>query len=343
VAPLRSQVTGGVSHTSAITLSSYRSPLFSVDLVRADGAGGVNLYECAGQSNEECMVDMLTPPSTNILAGISTEVYAEPGIYDRVSVSLCPPSEGPETGTPFKVSGQFDMDGQTFYTTSDGKLSTTGPAEEATISIVGCRFVSELQTPFEVVMPAQPDAGMLADAGTVVIDPVANAVIDLKLFYNLDSLLTGIKDFPIPGPDGFGSFGPECASQDPVEGEPQYALCTDYPIVSGTLDTGEPILERYRLDNAVTIGIFATSSGYPFGAYIRSFFVEGVENTWTDGMGHYAGINLGSLEVHDDGTVTVTGSDPSAFTADHFSRESHSGTLTLFGQPKAYTATKLAN
>ena len=313
---------GSYEWSSAIGITSIRVPIRGITL--RGGNTSTNIYTCAANSNDGCLVD-LAGPSLQDLLGAGT-VTVDAGTYDEVDISTC---TGEGSYHAF-LSGSVSLGGAEYVTRTSGVLAPGDASEPTQLEYAGCTRSYPLPVP-------------------LVVTDTAGAPIDFRLYFDMRDLAwasLGFQDTAngwLPG----GCAGPRPG--DPSTGGTATPyLCTGYPDVAGVVDNAVPSVERYRINGAATIGLLFRASGGQFvGGYSRRFFSEGVAAN----PGFNADTPVDEFTPNGDGNYhlsTFGGSGPGGVGVSHyvvfpaFSRASHSG--TGIGQdvnPFTYTAVRL--
>ena len=308
--------------SSAVALASFRSPIRAIVLRGADRS--LEVYSCAADSNDGCLVDLAGPALQDLLAARAVTVRA--GTYDRVEIYTCKQEGQYHT----YVTGSVTLGGVAYQTKTTGVLDTAGAAEPVRVGYTGCARSYPLPTP-------------------VVVTDTAGAPIAFRLYFDIRDVawasLGGLETAAgwIPG----GCAGPRPG--DPATGgTPAPFLCTGYPDVAGVVDSLPPVLERYRINDGATIGLlFLASSGQFVGGFSRRFFQEGAAAN----PRFNADTPVDEWVDNGDGTYrlsTYGGFGPGGVPVDHyvvmpaFRRAGHSGSATARdAEPFDYTAVRL--
>jgi len=306
----------GVDINSNITIESLKVPIRSVGLNSdASGSNGTTVYTCDADTNDGCLVDLAAAGALENLLTSATSTSIDAKTYSYVQISTCK-DEGTYTGK-IKASGKVDPggSGSTLYTqsTSGALTSDVNAWGEASVYFTGCSRLYPLPTPITVT---------------------AGSTITVKLYFD-------IRDIAF-----FGDAANAAGSQAWYAGGSSYVypanppgtyVGVNYLDVAGTVDTGEPTIERFRVtvDNAGdaelgTIGLMYTSAGEYFGGFSRSYFSAASEQgqnrfvtplqTFTDNgdstytIANYGSSNTGVGYFNATTFVKATSATPRTFT-----------------------------
>jgi hypothetical protein len=314
--------------SSAVNITSLKVPVKQISLHNAAFDHEADIYLCSG-SSEACQVEMAGTAFQDALN--ASPMTVEMGQYDYVFVKTCEDSEG-EYRTA--ITGTVTLDGQLWKTKTTGVLGTDGSAEPLSITANGCGRTYALPHPLRIT-------------------DSLGAQVDFKLYFDIQDLAYAA----LGSSKTARAWTPgNCAGDRPAEGtdaaSPPF-VCIGYPDVSGIIDAAPAVLERYRLNDAATMGLFFTAGDdLPIGGYFRQFFTEGVRAD----PGFEAVMPVRDLVKNSDGTVLVSSFgdngnayDPahSVFKAEHFRRATHSGTFSstspfYLGSAIPYSAERLA-
>lgn len=325
--------------TSDIDIKSLKLPIRAIVLSEFTGNSGTanpqTLYSC----DTDCDVDLVGPELTNLLKDKEVVVKGT-GKFQQISVSF---GEGtnPWTG---KITAEFTLGGQKYYTKSSGAPSTTGPAEESSYTAMGGGSVSYLPSPLEFVEQEGEEA---SDAKALTI----------KLYF--DTLYAAFaadssKVSPVAHPGGF------CVGDLNAN---EMTLCTGRLVVSASTQDVVPTRERYLINEASLATLYFDNNTSPLGGDLRQYLREGYPNRGTvnevdlTGPGsNGAGVSSwaagpifgftdkgeGNFEV----STTIGEPDPAnedgGFRAKTFKREDHTSKYeTSQGNEYPYTAIKV--
>lgn len=301
------------TNTNMATVSTLKAPVRAIELRSSSGGGQTQIYNCAADSNDGCLVDLASPTALQDIlnAGAAT---VTPGSYDTVVISTCR-SEG---GYSAKLTAEATIGATTYYTKSDGTVSATGPAEETAVSFSGCALSVKQPTPVTI---NDGDA------------------LTFRLYFDPRDLVW------IGAAGGSGHLPSGCTGDSSATP----FVCMAYPNVSGTVDDAAPTTERFRVNNLATIGLIFNSSGGFIGGYSRRYY-DGNDAT---GDMFSADTPIGSYSENSDGTCAITTYGSSAdisaswgFKAENFSRASGTSTGTFTTKVESlitgtYSSTKI--
>jgi hypothetical protein len=237
--------------SSALTIESLKVPIRSIALTETVGTSGVTVYECAAGTNDGCLVELADATSLeNLLTGAGATSIAA-GTYNGVQISTCL-DEGSYTAK-IKASGKIDPSGggSTYYTQATSGALTTTLADygTATVHFTGCSRNYPLPSPVTVT---------------------DGASVDVKLYFDM-------RDIAFFGDAAAGEayFAGGYSYEYPAVPPGTY-VGVNYLDVAGTVDSGTPTIERYRITTSTgqraTIGLMFTSGGDYFGGFSRSYF-----------------------------------------------------------------------
>ncbi|HYX35593.1 MAG TPA: hypothetical protein VE954_21050 [Oligoflexus sp.] len=326
--------------TSNIDIKSLKLPIRAITLSEMTGDSGTKnpqtLYSC----DTDCDVDLLGPELTNLLADKTVDVKGT-GTFQQISVSF---GEG-ATNWDGKITAEFTLGGQKYYTKSSGAPSTTGPAEESTYTGFGGGSISYLPSP--LVLEAQ-DSEKPSDAKPLTIKLYFDALYSA---FAVDSS----KVSPVAHPGGF-CVGDMNASE--------ITLCTQRLVVAASTQTATPTRERYTINEASLATLYFDNGTSPLGGSLRQVLNEGYPNRGTVNdvdltepgtngaeVKSWASAPVFGFSENTDGTflLSTTIGEPNdanengGFRAKAFKRETHDGAYeTSQGKEYSYSAVKSA-
>jgi hypothetical protein len=315
--------------SSALNIASFRIPIRGIVLNRDTGSAPTNdagssatVYECPAASNDGCLVDLAGPALQDLLGAAATSIHA--GTYTEIDIMTCGPGDSLYHAY---LSGTVSLGGRTWTTRTAGVLDTTGAAQPVTLDYHGCGRRYTLPTP-------------------LVIGDTLGAAVAIKLYFDIRDLAWASLG---TSETAAGWLPGGCAGPRPdALASPVPFLCTGYPDVAAVLDDAVPVIERYRINNAATIGLIFRASGGEFvGGFTRRYFEEGTAAN----PGFNADTPVQDLIDHGDGTYLLAsygGGGPGGVAVAHyltmpsFRRANHSGTATAWsGVPFSYAATRI--
>jgi hypothetical protein len=314
-----SGITAAPHWSSDLNITSLKVPVFRIAIQSSDeSVPTAELYHCQAATNNGCLVELTRTALQDLISAQPVTVHK--GTYTRAFIQTCESS----SYTSY-ITASVVLNGTTYYTQSNGTLSTTGPAQPLGLPYQGCGRNYNLPTP-----------AVVADS--------AGAVIPFTMYFDIRDIAwaaTGGNDVQnawLPG---------GCSGSHPDNTNPQTFICTGYPDVSGIAGETAPVLERYRINGGATLGVFFTSgSDLPIGGFTRRYFTEGV----TSNTGFGADTPVDTLSKNSNGTLRIatfgggtSGASLSApyFSAQAFQRANHTGAFMAIGVPGTYTAVKL--
>jgi hypothetical protein len=348
--------------SSDFEILSLRVPLRSVRITSQDGTQGFAVYECTSGANDGCLVDLASGTALQDLLN-GEPLPVPPGEFSRILIDLC---GGTETNTMY-MSGEVMLDGQHRYTRADGSLSTSGPAEEAPLTLQECHSVHELIEKIVIAAPEPPDVSH-PDLESLAAPEPASQVIPVRLYYDLDGLASGgitgyilqinsllstveetvYDTVVVHRGRGSCSIGGEALG---TQTDATY-FCLMFPGIAGTVGTAYPIPERYLIDSLVKMTMYFSAIGdKPLAAYAHVYDDWAIpdSNYWISGVAtSYAKFeDLGGGNYHLEGrTLSEDHPKNPGVPWPHFPvfrRETHSGTIIghYLNETYPYTAVKL--
>ena len=316
---------------SDIDIAQLKAPITEIYLANGSSSSDI-IYTCSGATIDDCMVDLANATAlTNLLASAGAKsVHA--GTYDRVRIGSCK-SGASGYYAKIKASGTYmpDLSGSTYYTQAGAATLTTDSSawDETKVYFNGCSREYLLPTPVTVT-----------DGGSVSVKLYFD-IADIAFFGNPASSAEQTASYA--GGSSFGNVYPS-----PPTG-PYVAV--GYVDVAGTIDSGTPSVERYRVTVTATmdvtkgtVGLYYTSAGAYFGGYTRSYW-----DTSTSAGSNHMVTPVKTFASNNDGvsyTLTNIGSsaDSVGMAFNFFQRADHTGQVadSYYGTtPLSYTATKL--
>ncbi|MBI3789804.1 MAG: hypothetical protein HY275_02865 [Gemmatimonadetes bacterium] len=324
----------GGAWSSAVTIESFEVPLRGVTIAASMNSGGARLYACSADTNDGCLVDVAGTAFADLLRAHDVSVPA--GTFNVVQVETCH-AEGQYTAY---LKGSVVLAGKTWYTRSSGVLDTVGPSQRTALLYQGCARTYPLAQPLDLRAAA-------ASAGSATGSSTAGGVVTFRMYIDLRDIAWGALGLPTDG----AAWLPGGCSTTVRPGTPGTAqvpfVCTGYPDIIATVGEQLPVVERYRIDGASTIGLlFTADTDHPLGGYTRRFYVENTAYA----PDFSADIPVRDLRKNADGTLylsTYGGSDglpttPGRFQASAFQRTTHVGSYSTDGSPAgSYSAVRL--
>ncbi len=295
---------GTIPWTSQVSLSSLKSPITRIE-IRGSGTSDAPLYECSGLVADDCLVELNGPELSTLL---STDPVSVPvGTYDQVVVSYC---GNAETEWNAYLTGTTTIGGVGYVTQTAGNLAPTGTPQPVPVRFHGCGAA------FDIV-PA-----------LVVSDTIAIPVV-LRLYFDIRDIAYAALADPTTAEAGGGINCTPAAATDPF-------VCAAYTTIVAVPGTSPPAVERYRVNDAATVGLmFELGSGRFVGGYFRRFYVE--DMPWDPKFTPDSFVE--SLVDNGDGTYTLTQVGGAVFP--HWVRGDHTGSGNDRGTPFTYSAVRL--
>lgn len=326
--------------TSNIDIKSLKLPIRSIVLSEMTGNSGTanpqTLYSC----DTDCDVDLLGPELTNLLDGEEVVIKGK-GSFQQISVSF---GEGASEWTG-KITAEFTLGGQKYYTKSSGAPSTTGPAEESSYKAMGGGSVSYLPEPLVL---AEQEGEEAADAKPLMI----------KLYFDALYAAFAVDASKVQATAHPGGF---CVG-DMNSGE--MTICTQRLVVSASTQEAVPTRERYLLNEASLATLYFDNNTSPLGGSLRQYLREGYPNRGTVNdvdltvpgtngaeVKAWASAPIFGFKANGDGSylVSTTIGEPDAsnenggFRAKAFKREDHTAKYeTSQGNEYTYSAVKVS-
>jgi hypothetical protein len=202
---------------SSFTPTAYQYPITKISLFKADSTGEQVLYQCAGATSDDCLIDVTSDSSIQTIEDAAASVQLEPGTYTSLHLASCPAGTSGSDVMNVKVQGSVQLSAGLFTTneTAVGGMVLAGTPELATIPL-GCGgAVVNLIAPLVVTAGSSQTLTLLIDL-THVTWTDANAV-------NIGGCRTD-----------------NGAGQD---------LCTTFPFIVPYLGSGTPTFERYLISH----------------------------------------------------------------------------------------------
>jgi len=318
---------------SDIAIAALKAPIAEITLYGTDSKGSVSsvVYTRANASIDDCMVDLANSAALTNLLTSAPAASVRVGTYDRVQVSNCKTSSG--YYAKIKASGTYmpDGSGATYYTRSDsGELTTdTNLWGETKVYFNGCSREYALPVPITVT-----------DGGSVTV----------KLYFDISDI--AFFGNPVSGEEAKAAYAGGYSFVYPAVPTGPF-VSVGYVDVAGTVDSGTPTIERYRVNvtdaNGMTlkgsVGLYYTSNNAYFGGYTRSYW-DSESNTGSNQLV----TPLKTYTANGDGvsyTIANYGGSSNAvgWTFNNFQRADHSGTgSSTWSTPASvfsYAATRL--
>lgn len=327
LAPAAPRAVGASANWSSdVIIERFEVPIRGVALVTSPTGGGANIYQCGAASNDGCLVDVAGTALADLLHAGDASIA--PGTYAGLQVYTC----GGEGAYTAYLQASVVLGGRTWYTKAAGVLDTVGPSERTPLHYSGCARTYVLADPLVLT------AGMAS----------GGAPVTFRMYVDLRDIAWG--SLGTTG-DGAAWLPSGCSVATPPGMPPAPAMrpfiCTGYPDVVASVGEAMPVVERYRVDGAATIGLLFTAAGdQPIGGYTRRYYVEGAPYN----PPFSADIPVRDLRKNADGTLYVStfgGSNglpttPGRFEAATFQRATHVGPFNADGAPHGtYSAVRL--
>jgi hypothetical protein len=308
--PSLSAHAGSAAAPSTVTLQSFRIPVREISLRGSADTSGTEIYRCM---SGDCLIDMTGPALSNLLVAASVRVSA--GEYDYMRIRTC---EAGQEGYTVTARASAVIEGMTYSTRASGGMQAGGNAENVSLAFSGCDRL--LALPQQVVVPQQ-----------------AAAPIILRLYFDLDAIAWAAAGAP-------GNW-PAVGCSVPLAGVANSAyICAAYPDVGASVGGQPPVLERYRINDGATLGLyFLQGSGQPIGGYARYAFVGELSGD----PGFVPGYPLQGLGAGPDGRLRISfGNEPGigipSMVMAFFQRDSHQGQMLVHpGGWRSYQAVRL--
>jgi hypothetical protein len=321
--------------TNDVTILSLKYPIGSISLGYDEEEGGTGsgenafpVYECAGTSNDECLVDLASTALEDLLED-APALAAPEGTYNKLTVSPCYVG-GDASDMQVKMTAEATISGVKYYTSVDEGLSLTGPAEEITFSDVsGCGNVYYLLEQL-VIGDGEYKTEPVATEDEEEVEeeePILTDTIPVKLYFDIANAAVasgGTSNAGASAPSGT-CYGP--SSQTPY-------ICINFPSIAGTVDSETPSVKRFLISESGTSGTFSPtifgfyfgSKDVPFGAYQRNY--ASGENYVGSIPQSLMGPTFKRFTYNDDGSFNID-TYSSWLKIDDFKLEAHTGTVVL--------------
>jgi hypothetical protein len=297
---------------------SFKFPIKQIDMFGTDVTGGV-VYECAGTTATECLVDMADKDAVAALIKEPVAVTYKEGTTPKISrfeVQLNPGCGDGNSSFNVEVKGTMDVAGVTYYTTSTetGKVLTTDASKYSYVYIPVSTCMMSWQLPTEVAV----------DQADVAV-----------------SLFVTVRDVAWGNPASANN-NPGCKSESSGAGS---FVCLDLAVPYPYIGTADPKVESYKITDTDTGNLavvhVATYQSQAIGAFTRAYF----DGTAMGASNCKAGSWLKSLNKNSDGSFKfeiAEGNNQSFVLFPEFKMANHSGTCTnKSGTSQAYSAEKL--
>ena len=301
----------GVNDVAMASIISLKAPVRGIYLVNSSDNKSAKIYDCAAGTNDGCLIELASGTALQDLLNASS-MDVDAGTYDMVQIETCK-SEGSYSA---KVTASASISSTTYYSKSNGSVTTSSPAEEMTVTFTGC-----------ALQVKQPQSVTVSKGDS----------ISFKLYFDPRELVwmgksSGGSAWVPSGCSGTGSSA---------------FLCMAYPNVTGTVDSANPTVERYRINGLSTFGLMFNSSGGFIGGYSRRYYSGATSGTLFN-----ADTPIGGLTDHGDGTYELTtygnSSDLTSsyyFKSTTFRRQNHTSSFSLLTggttTTGTYTATQI--
>ena len=289
----------------SVTPEGFRLSIMRISIAGSDTKDQV-LYECAGASEEDCLVDVMQQSDLDALAASASMVELPVGTYDRLSLSTCKPGSSGATPAPAYLRAEFNVASEStvYYTDADmlndSGLNTEGPAEFTKVGSWTC--AEQL-----VVLPSP-------------ISVTAGGVTDLTVVFD-GRFIASSSAATSPGMGG-------CKA--PSTGDAR-GVCVAYPSLLAFVGGGTPTVSGFTLAHHISdaasiddakanayVSIISEPDEVPVMAYTRPYFSETsapdtqalVQDSVYGGPGYSGETDATSFAVNTDGTIAFsTGGD----------------------------------
>lgn len=312
----RSSAVSNLDFTSDVSITSMKIPLHRI-YVQNDSGDSQEAFTCTG----ECLVELVDDDLGDILTTIATNSpnsdpdqtkELPPLVFNRVYLNHCNDQSGPGnfSGT---ITAEADIGDETYYTKSDGTISTSGPAEEMSMELGPCQNTMNLGTDISIVQTGESEEAGLR----FYFDTRASLYFAANQNSAVDDL---------PG---------ECSNDSG-----QNVVCASQIGLVAAYSQTPPAIERYVVNDSFIFGLyFDGDSGDFIGGYNRPYYDENTTQSTS-----WAGFIIEDFAQNESAyTLQVDGGQK--FSASDFQRvdedASFTGTATILGEQTSYTATRL--
>ena len=322
--------------TTDVKILSLKIPIGKIGLGYGDGtegtAAGSNsfpVYECPGDTNDECLLDLTTTALENLLKDAPALVAPE-GTYNKLDISPCVGDAKAES-IVVKMKAEATIDGKKYYSNVKDGLSLTGPAEEIEYTnVFGCSSGFYLVDQLVIGDGEYKSEPVVSDdEDEEVEEPVtiSTDTIPVKLYFDIASAA-----YASGGTSNTGAVKPSGNCYGKSMQTPY--LCINFPSIAGTVDDKKPSVKRFLVSESGTSGTFSPtifgfyfgSKDTPFGAYQRLYFSG--EN-YTGGIPqHLMGSMFKRFVLNADKSVKLD-TYMSWLKMDKFQFKDHTGTVVL--------------
>jgi hypothetical protein len=225
------------SNESSFTPTSVKTPIRGIYLIDSSTQHQARLYECAGNSEAQCLVDVADNTALAALFD-SQSASIDAGSYDSIQISTCK-DEGEYN---IRVKGSVTLGGTLYYTAlttiasgTDGTLSSTDPLstssndlDYATVRHAGCAKTYTL-----------PEKVTVKDGDSIKVN----------LFMAMQNVaFARLTSNAVPGGCVQNNAGNE-------------SVCVSYPEVVPYVGTVSPVLETYHVTRSQADTTAANADG----------------------------------------------------------------------------------
>jgi hypothetical protein len=255
----------GPHWSSAFHLTSFKTPVTRIVLEDLTGGNFAEIYTCR---TGNCLLELVGGELEDILGAVSSDI--RPGTYTSVNFNYC---QDGQTGYEALVTGDVELNGETWYTQAGTTLTRESPASAATIRYSGCGRSFPLPRPLVIAA----DSGRREGEGGLpktAADGLTPEPLLFRLFYDLEGIVwAGLNESATKWAWAPGN----CSGPHPDESMTDTVpfLCAGYADVAGTSDTVAPTLERYYLNGSSLFGLFFNSDDTFIGGYSRRYLMHG--------------------------------------------------------------------
>lgn len=250
--PLPAPTISPLALGSNVSLESLKIPVRAIELVGDELTS--EIYYCDADTNDGCLVELNRDPGIDVLGG--RQVSVDPGTYTQLLIRTCVDA----SSYTLRIKGTADIEASTYVTQADGVPVINSSAQDTLIQVSNCQYTVPLPAP-------------------ITVDPGSST--SLGLYYDIRNMVwmglrSAVQASPEPAPwNSTGCSGNSGGIYNPAASA---FVCAQFPILQVQAGGGEPVLERYLINNRAVLGIYFKSSDYsvgtktPIGGYLRRYY-----------------------------------------------------------------------
>jgi hypothetical protein len=240
--------------SSTLTVSSLKMPLRGLILENSGSGARAEIYKCAADSNDGCLIEMSTSAQLTDLLG-AAEVKVKVGSFDTIALYSCID----EAGYTSFANATITDGTTTFYTHANGKVDTDS-TDAGAISILSSGCVTKFRLQAEIAFTEKQAA-------------------NLQFYFDSRNMVWMGLSKTSPG-----WYASGCTGDFDWDGAVDEAFICVAPMdLVGTVETGTPIIERYLLNTLGIVGIYFNGDGVTvgdgkvIGGYTRRYYEPGFD------------------------------------------------------------------